>query len=746
MAEQSQTRTVFKTCPLCEATCGLAITLQGDQVTHVTGDKLDVFSKGYLCPKGASIAQLHNDPDRLRRPLMRIDGQLREVSWPEAFQAVEQGLGRVIAEHGRDAVAVYLGNPNSHTMAGNLFMRPMLKALASKNIFSASSVDQLPKHVSCGLMFGSPATIPVPDIERTDYLLMLGANPLESNGSLCTAPDFPGRLRALRQRGAKLVVIDPRRTRTAELADEHFFIRPGTDALLLMAMVNSLFAQNLADPGPMAQHVNGLDDLRELSRPFTPQAVAGPCGLAAADIQRLARELAQAPSAVVYGRMGASTQEFGALANWLIDAINVLIGSFDRPGGAMFPTPAHLPPRFKAGGKGWSMGRWTSPATGAPEVIGEFPVATLAQTIEAQGAGAARALITIAGNPALTCPNSQRLDKALASLDFLVCVDFYLNETARHADVILPPCGPLSTAQYDIVFYGFAVHNVANFSPPVIAPGPDELDKWQIMLKLALILAGQGAAADPLTLEQMIIEGALNQAIQAKGSPLAGRQPAELLAQLHGGPGPGRLLDLMLRTGAYGDWFGLNPQGLSLDVLLANPHGVDLGPLKPGVPNVLRTPSAKIELAPSPLAADVDRLAQAMERPPAGTLLVGRRNLRSNNSWMHNIPPLVAGKGRCTLLVHPQDAAALGLEDGKTAVIASRVGSLQMTVELSEALMPGVVCAPHGWGHHAAGSRLSVAAANPGVNSNVLTDDQLLDKLSGNCVLNGIPVTIQPAA
>lgn len=745
MTSPDNTKVAYKTCPLCEATCGLEITLDGEKILKVRGDKDDVFSKGYFCPKGGSIDLLHNDPDRLRTPLLRKNGKLEPATWQEAFEAVEKGLLPLMEAHGRDAVGVYLGNPNSHTLAGNMFMRPMLKALGSRNIFTASTVDQIVKHVSCGLMFGGPVTVPVPDIERTNYLLILGANPFESNGSVCTAPGFPERLRQLKKRGAKLVVADPKRTRTAEIADEHIFIRPGGDAPWLMAIVNVLFAEGLADPKHLAEHINGLDELRTLAEPFTPEHVADWCGIDAATTRRIAAELAGAPSSAVYGRMGTSTQLFGSAATWLVDVVNILTGHFDRPGGNMFPAPAHLPPKPKAGGKGWSMYRWNSPLTGAREVLGEFPIASLAASIESDAPGAVKALITCAGNPSLTCPNSSRLDKAIASLDFLVCIDFYLNETARHADVVLPPTGPLSTSHYDIVFYSFAVHNIANYSPPLLPKPADEMDKWEVLLKMALILGGQGTGADHFALEEMLIRGAVDQAIAAKGSPLAGKSADELLAQLSGNPGQDRLLDLMLRTGAYGDWFGLNPDGLNLDKLKAAPHGIDLGHLRPMVPQVLRTPSAKIELAPEQLAADAGRMLEHLDKAHPPTVLIGRRHLRSNNSWMHNIEPLIKGGDRCTLQVHPADAERLGLSGGGKARISSRVGSIQLPVEISDTLMPGVVSAPHGWGHDLDGAKLSVAATNPGVNTNVLTDDELLDTVSGNCVLNGIPVEIRPA-
>ncbi|MEW6265549.1 MAG: molybdopterin-dependent oxidoreductase [Thermodesulfobacteriota bacterium] len=717
-------RTAFRTCPLCEATCGLTITLDGDRVVRVRGDERDVFSRGYFCPKGAALGELHHDPDRLRAPLIRSGGTFREASWDEAFSVVEQGLTGVAVARGKNAVAVYLGNPTVHHMAGVLYVRPLIKALGTRNVYSASTVDQMPKQVSCGLMFGSAAAIPVPDLDRADYLLMLGANPWASNGSLCTAPGFPERLKALRARGGRFVVVDPRRTRTAQEADEHLFIRPGTDPFLLLAMVRTLFVENRVSLGRLAEWVEGLSDLEPLAARFTPEAVAGITGIEAGTVQRLARELAEARSAAVYGRMGTSTVAFGGLTNWLVDVINILTGNLDRPGGAMFPGPAHLPDRTKAGGKGFKIGRWKSRVGGRPEVCGELPIAVLAEEIETPGQDQVRALLTLAGNPVLTTPNGRRLDAALASLDFMVSVDLYLNETTRRAHVILPPPSPLALGHYDFAFYGLSVRNVARYSAPVL-PEAGRPDLWEILARLTLIVSGQDAAADPAGLDDFM------------AAVLAGDRAAEILPRLGGRRGPERLLDLMLRGGPY---------GLTLDDLLRAPHGLDLGPLAPRLPVIVQTPSGRIQLCPQEIKDDARRLIAALDRGPAeGLVLIGRRRPRSNNSWMHNLPSLAAGPSPCTLMVHPNDADSLDLKDGGSARVSSRVGEVIVPVELSDDVMPGVVCLPHGWGHDAPGTRLSVAARQPGVSSNLLTDEALLDPLSGTSVLNGIPVKVTPA-
>ncbi|MFD1151876.1 molybdopterin oxidoreductase family protein [Saccharothrix hoggarensis] len=702
-------RTAYTTCPLCEATCGLELTVEGDRITAVRGDREDRFSGGYLCPKGASLGALDADPDRLRTPLVRRGGTLEPASWDEAFALVDERLGDVIAAHGRDAVALYLGNPNVHSLAGGLYAGALRKAAGTRNVFTASTLDQMPKHVACGYLYGGIFTIPVPDIDRTDFLLLLGADPFSSNGSLWTVPDAPGRLRALRRRGGAFVVVDPRRSRTAAAADEHLPIVPGTDVFLLLGMVNELFAASLVDLGALAPHVAGVDAVRALSEPFTPEAVAARCGIAADGIRALTHRLAAAPRAAVYGRIGTTTVEFGTVASWLVDVLNVLTGNLDRPGGAMFPLPAHGR-RGTGSGPGFTTGRWRSRVRGLPEVAGELPVVTLADEIETPGPGRVRALVTVAGNPALSAPNSARLDAALSTVDFMVSVDPYLNETTRHADVILPPPPPGRRAHYDLAFLALAVRNVAKYTRPAVPLGPDERDEGEILLRLTGIFAGLGPDAD------------LDALVGLSGESELTREE--------------RLLDARLRSGPY---------GLSVADLLDRPHGVDLGPLTSRVPEVLRTPSGRIELCPEPIAADVPRVLAALRAPSDGLVLVGRRHLRSNNSWLHNVPALVKGKDLCTLLVSPADAERLGLADGSAARVTSRVGEVEATVEVSADMAAGVVSLPHGWGHDRPGTRLATARAHPGVNVNLLTDDLAVDPLSGTAVLNGVPVVVTPA-
>ena len=742
------TRTALRICPLCEATCGLELTISDDgagRVTAARGDRDDVFSAGFVCPKGASFGQLDGDPDRLTRPLVRRDGHLTEVGWEEAFAVVADRLGAVVAEHGGRSVGVYLGNPNAHTMAGALYPPLVIRALGTRNVFSASTLDQMPKQVALGHMFGNPFAFTVPDLDRTDHLVVIGANPMVSNGSLATAADFPGKLRALRKRGGRLTVIDPARTRTAELADRHLAPRPGTDGVLLFAVVHVLFDEGLVaeDLGGIGEHVVGVEAVRTLADDFAPEVVATHCGVAAQDIRELARDIAAAPSAAVYGRIGTSTVEFGTLGSWLVDVVNVLTGNLDRPGGAMFPLGPTAPaPRPARPGRGFSTGRWHSRVSGYPEAASEFPTAALAEEIDTPGDGQIRAMITVAGNPVLSAPDGDRLARAFDGVGFMLSIDPYLNETTCHADVILPPPPPSQSGHFDFALNNVAVRANARYSPPVLPLSDGRPDEAEILSRIALMLYGLGPDADPALADAQVIATALTKETADPDSPVAGRSVDELTEMLTGERGYERRLDMMLRLGPYGDAFGARPDGLTLQTLKAAPHGVDLGPLQPRLPGVLRTPSGKVELAPEALVADAARLRDRVGRDgdTVGLVLIGRRHLRSNNSWMHNVPALAGGTNRCTLHIHPDDAARFGI-DG-IAVVKGAGGEVVVPVEVTEGIRPGVVSLPHGWGHGQDGTRLGVAATQPGVNVNQLNDGSLLDPLSGTAVLNGLPVTV----
>lgn len=744
---EAQTRS--RICPLCEATCGVTLTLDGDAVTAVRGDPDDVFSRGYLCPKGVALGELHADPDRLRTPLVRHRDRLVAASWDDAYAEVERLLRPVLAEHGPDAVGVYLGNPNAHNHASTFYLPVLIRALGTRFRFTASTVDQFPKQVSSGLMFGTELSVLVPDVDRTDYLLVIGADPLVSNGSLLTAPDLPGRLRALRARGGRLVVVDPRRSRTAQAADEHLAVRPGTDGLLLAGVARALFAGGLVTLGPAAPHVRGVEEVRTAVQPFTPDRVEGACGLPAGTVSRLAAELAAAPSAAVYGRIGTTTTAFGTVTSWLVDVVNTLTGNLDRPGGVLWAKPAVGSPNTQGepgSGRGVRIpGSSRTRVRGLASTFGEFPAAALAEEIDTPGPSGERlrAVVTVAGNPVLSTPNGARLATALATLDAMVSVDAYLNETTRFAHVVLPAASPLTRSHYDVALASFAVRTVARWSPPSLPLGPGERDEADVLLQLAATVVGGGVTADQL--DDLAAHDVARRLAADPSSPAHGRDPGELLAAVAGRRRQDRILDLLLRGGPYGDGFGSLPEGLSLAGLEARPHGVDLGPLQPRLPEVLRTPSGLVELAPPQLLAEAERLAGELTAVPAdGLLLVGRRQLRSNNSWLHNLPLLAGGSNRCTLHVHPEDAVRLGLVDQGTATVATATGRVEVAVEVTDAVRPGVVSLPHGWGHDVPGAAGSVAAAQPGVNLNLLVDETLLDPLSGTSALTAIPVQVTP--
>lgn len=729
--------THYRTCPLCEATCGLAVEVEGDRVLRVRGDDDDPFSRGFICPKGASLGELHHDPDRLTTPMVRRNGRLEAASWDEAFAAIAEGMGRVFDAHGRESLAVLLGNPTTHHLAPGFYLAPLIRACGTRQIYSASTVDQMPAHVVAGLLWGDPAAFPIPDIDRTDHLLMLGANPMASNGSLMTAPDFPNRLKDMPKRGGRLVVVDPRRSETADRADEHLFIRPATDVFWLAALVHTLFEEDLVDIGRLEPWVDGVDTIRELVADFTPEAVADLCGIDADTTRRQARDLAGAAAGAVYGRVGNHTVEFGTASAWMAAILNILTGNFDRPGGVMTSSPlaAHIEDG-EPGGRGYRIGRWKSRVNGHPEVNGEFPAASLADEMETPGPGQIRAALAVATNPVRSYPNSERLDRAFAELDFFVAFDIYVNETTRHAHVILPAPSALEEPCYELTFMTNAIRSFGKFDAPVFEnAGPDEAE---IFARLILALRGDGPGADPDVIHDELIDKAAQRLVDRHGldretidAELEGMSP--VLAQL----------DLKLRGGWQGDLFGDRPGGVSLAKLAEHVHGIDLGPMVERFPARLRTASGKFELAAPHLVEDWARVRSRLDaKAPQGLLLIGRRHLRSNNSWMHNVPSLVSGRSRCTLLMHPDDAATRGLENGSTTQIRSKAGALEVEVEVSDAMMPGVVSLPHGWGHDVAGVQMSVAEAHAGVPSNTLTDDRVIDTASGNAVLNGIPVEV----
>ena len=698
--------------------CGVVIEHEGDRVLSVRGDADDPFSHGHICPKAAALQDIHHDPDRLKTPVRREGDRWIPMAWDEAYTLVAQRLREVQDAHGRDAVAVYLGNPTAHSLGALLFAPPLVRALRTRNRYSATSVDQLPHHLAATLMFGHGLLLPVPDLDRTDHFLVFGANPAVSNGSLMTAGDVKARLKGIRARGGRVIVVDPRRTETAALADEHHFVRPGTDALVLLAMLHVIFSEGLSRADALASFVTGIDDIRTLVARFAPERVSSVTGVAASDLRQLARDFCRAERAVCYGRVGVSMQPFGALACWLITVLNTVTGRLDTPGGAMFTRPAVEVLRGRGGLGAPAFGRWRSRVRSLPEYAGELPVSALAEEMETPGAGQVRALVTHAGNPVLSTPNGGRLQRAIAGLDFFVAIDFHINETTRQAHVILPPTGPLERDHYDLVFNALAVRNTAKYSPPMVTRAATTRHDWEILNELTLRMA-RGSIGARL---QARARAAVNRMLGARG-----------------------LLDIGLRFGPFGAGYTPWKGGLSVRRLEGAPHGLDLGSLEPAFPARLRTPDRTVRLAPPAFLADIPRLEALLDAAPNGSgslSLIGRRELRSNNSWMHNAERLMRGDDRCTLLMHPHDAEARGLADGGAVRVRSRVGEIVVPLALSDTMMPGVVSLPHGFGHGRDGVRLRVAARHPGASLNDLTDDQRVDAVIGTAAFSGVPVEV----
>jgi anaerobic selenocysteine-containing dehydrogenase len=716
--------THYRTCPLCEAMCGLEIETSQDRVTRVRGDRQDVWSKGFLCPKGASLGQLHHDPDRLRFPMVRHGEEWHRVTWPEAFQRCEDLLRPVIEADGIGAATVYIGNPTVHNYSLSRYSGALVALSGMPVTWSAGTVDQWPRNLVCAQLYGNAWSIPIPDVARTDLLVVMGANPHASNGSLLSYPDLIGEVGRIRSRGGRTVVVDPRRTGTAERADEWLPINPGTDAAFLLGVVSVLSEERLVDLGPMAGRVTGVDEVLALAEEFPPDKVSAWCGVDPARIRSLARELAGARRAVIYGRIGLCNQEFGTLATWLVDVVNVLTGRLGAVGGAQFARPAIATISSTSRRRGpVRTGRWSTRVRGAPEVLGQAPLSCLAEEIATPGPGRTRALITIAGNPVVSAPDAGRLDAALPLLDAMISVDNYLNETTRHAHVILPGLSPLEQPHCDEALWGFALRAVTRWSPPVFEPG-DRPAEWEIMLRLGAILGGTPAAqVDVDALDDVWF------AMRAGRHGVESDDPV-----VTGGRGPDRIVDMTLRRAPVG--------AMRLDQAAQHPHGVDHGPSHSELADVLRTASGAVELAHDIFLDDVERLRRRMSEPRADLVLIGRRDLRSNNSWMHNLPALARGRDRATLLIHPSDAAVRRLASGERARVTTEVGQVEAAVEVTDGIKPGVVSLPHGWGHDRAGTRTSVASRRPGPNTNLLTPGRFLDVPSGNAAVNGVPVEV----
>ncbi len=704
--------------------CGLEVEVEGDQVVSIRGDADDVFSRGHICPKATALKDLYDDPDRLKQPVRRGPNGWEQISWDEAFDIAVERIHAIQEKHGKSSVGIYFGNPNAHNFGTLVYGPAFFRALGTKNRFSASSCDQWPLMLASYLMFGHQLRFPLPDVDRTDYMMIIGANPLASNGSIMAAPGIRKRLKAIQSRGGKVVVIDPRRSETAGVADEHVFVRPGTDALFLLSLLHEVTAAGV-DLGRLAPHTQNAGRIVEIVKGYAPEKTEPVTGIPADTVRRIAKEFREAPKAAAYGRVGACTQEFGSLCMWLINVLNAVTGNLDEPGGSMFATPAIDTLKEIAGfgiGPG-SYGRWKSRVRGLLEFSGELPSSVMAEEILTEGPGQIRAMVTLAGNPILSTPNGGRLDEAFESLEFTLAIDFFINETTRHADLILPPVSPIQRSHYDLALYLTAVRNHANYSPPLFPSKEGELDDWQILSELNCRFAAKRHGK--LSKEYI---GA--RAIQKAG--------------------PERVLDLGLRLGPYGQRLKPMGPGLSLAKLKQQPHGVDFGPLQSVFPEGLPKGHDAIDLAPDLFIEDLDRLdaryGKAAEIDPTQLLLIGRRHLRSNNSWMHNTMRLMKGKPRCTLMIHPNDATRLFVEDGATVTIQSRVGEVAAPAEVTDEVMEGVVSLPHGFGHGREGVELQVATSHPGASVNDLTDDQLVDAISGNAAFCGVPVSVAPSA
>jgi anaerobic selenocysteine-containing dehydrogenase len=717
--------TVHRQCTLCEAHCGIDVEVDGDRVVRVTGDREDPISRGYICPKAAALADLYTDPERLRTPVKRVGDEWVQVGWDEALDLAADGLRRVQRQHGRDAVANYIGNPSAHTMSV-LSVLPLRHVLGSRNNYSATSADQLPQHLTSAEMFGNLAMFPIPDLDRTDYMLVLGANPSVSNGSIMTAPGARHRLRAIIGRGGKVVVVDPRRTETAELASEHVVIRPGGDAFLLLGMLHVIFSEDKTDLGGLDGAVDGLSEVQELASKWTPGRAAPFAGVDDATIQRLSREFAGAPSAVAYGRVGVCQQQTGSVTHWLINVLNAVTGNLDSPGGAMFPTPPVDVGGLLRLGRLFGFGdhsRYRQRVSGLPELNGELPVAGLADEIRTPGPGQVRGMLVFAGNPVLSAPGGARLDEAMDQLEWCVAIDMYVTETTRHADVILPPVSPLERSDIDIVMPAVAVRNHVRYNPAAVPKPEDGREDWEILNGLTRRL-GDGVF----------------------GRPTA--TAAKLGARLGS---PERVIDAGLALGPYGLRRGPF-RALNVAKLKRAKHGLDLGPLKPRLPGALQTPGKRVRLAPSSLLDEGSRLEQlAAERDAPlsdgyDLVLIGRRQLRSNNSWMHNSARLMKGADRCTAILHPRDAGTRGLTAGERVRVVSRVGAIELPLEVSDEIRPGVISIPHGFGHDRRGVGWSVAAAHAGASMNDITDPAVVDRVTGNAAFNAVPVRVEAAA
>ncbi len=694
-------RTHYRACNLCEAICGLEITLdKNDEILEIRGDEKDPLSRGHICPKAIALKDIYNDPNRLKQPVKKTTTGWETISWEQAFNEVISNIKSIQQKYGKDGIATYTGNPAVHNSGTLLTGSGLIKAIGSTNRYSATSADQLPHHFVSWAMFGHHMTLPIPDIDRTEYFLIMGGNPIASNGSMMTVPNVAHRLKNIQKRGGKVVVIDPRFTETSKIADEHIFIKPGTDAFLLLAIIHELLWDEKIGNSKILQEED-FDQFNNFVQNYSPKVVAQHIGISENSIKKIADELLKAKTAVVYGRMGLSTQEFGGVCQWLINLINIFTSNFDKPGGAMFTDPAFS--LYGSAKKGYNpFGRFHTNVRKLPEFEGELPVSAMAEELLHENGP--KALLTICGNPILSTPNGEQLETAIKALEYYVAIDIYINETTCHANIILPPTTGLEVAHYDMVFHTLAVRNTAKYSEPLFEKKENQKHDWEIIeeLKNRLLVADNEAIPSPIN--------------------------------------PEFKLDYMLKNGKYGE------SGMSINKLKESPHGVDLGELKKSLASKIYTDNGEINLFPALLLNDLKRLNKVFktkkEHSKSQILLIGRRHLRSNNSWMHNSERLVKGNNRCTLMIHPDTASELNILDKSTVKVTSRVGSVHIPVEITNEIMPNVVSIPHGFGHKKAGSQLDIAKNHAGVSINDLTDELLVDKLTGNAAFSGVPVSL----
>lgn len=724
-----------RTCPLCEGMCGVTVKVEGGQVATVRPNRQDVWSQGHVCPKGTTLGALHDDPDRLRTAMVRDGSEWKSASWDTALERLEELAEGVRNRHGPHAFAAYGGNMAGKDATLSRYTGLMLATSGIQQVYSSGTVDQHPKNLSAMLMFGNEWKIPIPDLDNTDLFVIFGGNPAASKGSIFSHRDVMGAMRDLRARGGRVIVIDPVRTKTAQAADQWIGLKPGTDAALMLGVAHVLFARGAVRLRHLDGLIEGLDALRDVAGEFSPQVVAPFCGIEASIIEDLADELIRTDRSAIYGRIGTCTQSFGTLASWMIDVLAILTGNLDRRGGSMWSRPAaSLVDMLATLPDGMPVVMGKSRVRGVPAVLGQFPASCMAEEIATPGPGQIKGLVTFAANPALSAPDSGKLAQALPLLECMVSLDNYINETTRHAHVILPSPSFLESAHFDMWSWIFCLTSGGHYSPPVFPP-VDRPDHWRIVARVGAIIGGQpGADIDAMD------DGYFRALATGRGID------PDLAITALPERGPARILDLAIRAGPFGDRFGAVAGGLSLDSFRNQPDGVIIGPATPQAQEGFATSSGKIEIAPALILSDIPRLKLALGANDPALVLVSRRHLRSMNSWMHNVDTLVKGKDRCTVQMHSADAATRGLEGGDLVTLTSAAGSIVVPMEIDDDIRPGVVSMPHGWGHSDAQTHLSVAKVHPGANTNVLSPGTLVDVISGNAVLNGIPVEIAKAS